>query len=122
MFAIIIPYLILREACLKKIFYNALDYWRLWPQCGEFYNWRSNAMWLFFCCLMFILTAPAWAQSQSPAARNLLTLEEAVNTALRDNRQVKNAPWRSRNRSICWPRCAPAACLISKQLWLRTGS
>ena len=48
-------------------------------------------MWLFFCCLMFILTAPAWAQSQPPAARNLLTLEEAVNTALRDNRQVKNA-------------------------------
>ncbi|MFZ5447313.1 MAG: TolC family protein [Thermodesulfobacteriota bacterium] len=48
-------------------------------------------MWLFFCCLWFILTAPAWAQSQSPAARNLLTLEEAVDTALRDNRQVKNA-------------------------------
>ena len=48
-------------------------------------------MWLFSCCLWFILTAPAWAQSQPPAARNLLTLEEAVNTALADNRQVKNA-------------------------------
>jgi outer membrane protein len=48
-------------------------------------------MWLFFCCLWFILTTPAWAQSQPPAARNLLTLEEAVNAALQDNRQVKNA-------------------------------
>ena len=48
-------------------------------------------MWLFFCCLWFILTTPAWAQPQPPAARNLLTLEEAVNTALQDNRQVKNA-------------------------------
>ena len=46
---------------------------------------------VFFCCLRFILTTPAWAQSQPPAARNLLTLEEAVNTALRDDRQVKNA-------------------------------
>jgi outer membrane protein TolC len=48
-------------------------------------------MWLFFCCLWLILTTPAWAQPQPPAARNLLTLEEAVNTALQDNRQVKNA-------------------------------
>jgi outer membrane protein TolC len=48
-------------------------------------------MWLFFCFLWLTLTAPAWAQSQPPAARNLLTLDEAVNTALRDNRQVKNA-------------------------------
>jgi outer membrane protein TolC len=48
-------------------------------------------MWLYFCFLWLILTAPAWAQSQPPAARNLLTLEEAVNTALQDNRQVKNA-------------------------------
>ena len=48
-------------------------------------------MWLFFCCLWFILTTPAWAQHQPPAARNLLTLEEAVRTALQDNRQVKNA-------------------------------
>jgi outer membrane protein len=48
-------------------------------------------MWLFSCCLWFILTTPAWGQSQPPAARNLLTLEEAVNTALQDNRQVKNA-------------------------------
>ena len=48
-------------------------------------------MWLFFCFIWLTLTAPAWAQSQSPAARNLLTLEEAVNTALQDNRQVKNA-------------------------------
>ena len=48
-------------------------------------------MWLFFCCLWLILTTPAWAQPQPPAARNLLTLEEAVNTALEDNRQVKNA-------------------------------
>jgi outer membrane protein len=48
-------------------------------------------MWLFFCCLWFILTTPAWAQPQPPAARNLLTLEEAINTALQDNRQVKNA-------------------------------
>ena len=48
-------------------------------------------MWLFFCFIWLTLTAPAWAQSQPPAARNLLTLEEAVNTALQDNRQVKNA-------------------------------
>jgi outer membrane protein TolC len=48
-------------------------------------------MWLFFCFLWLTLTTPAWAQPQPPAARNLLTLEEAVNTALRDNRQVKNA-------------------------------
>jgi outer membrane protein TolC len=48
-------------------------------------------MWLFFCFLWLTLTTPAWAQPQSPAARNLLTLDEAVNTALRDNRQVKNA-------------------------------
>ncbi|MDI6853335.1 MAG: TolC family protein [Deltaproteobacteria bacterium] len=48
-------------------------------------------MWLFFCFIWLTLTAPAWAQSQPPAARNLLTLEEAVSTALRDNRQVKNA-------------------------------
>jgi outer membrane protein len=48
-------------------------------------------MWLFFCCLWFILTTPAWAQPQPPSDRNLLTLEEAVNTALRDNRQVKSA-------------------------------
>ena len=48
-------------------------------------------MWLFYCFLLFILTTPAWAQPQPPAAGNLLTLEEAVNTALQDNRQVKNA-------------------------------
>ena len=48
-------------------------------------------MWLFFCCLWLTLTAPAWALPQPPAARNLLTLEEAVNAALQDNRQVKNA-------------------------------
>ncbi len=48
-------------------------------------------MWLFFCFLWLIQTTPAWAQPQPPAARNLLTLEEAVNTALQDNRQVKNA-------------------------------
>jgi outer membrane protein TolC len=48
-------------------------------------------MWLFFCFMWLILTAPAWAQPQPPAARNLLTLEEAVNAALQDNRQVKNA-------------------------------
>ena len=47
-------------------------------------------MWLFFCCLWFILTTPVWAQPRPPAARNLLTLEESVNTALQDNRQVKN--------------------------------
>ena len=44
-----------------------------------------------FAFIWLTLTAPAWAQSQPPAARNLLTLEEAVNTALQDNRQVKNA-------------------------------
>jgi outer membrane protein TolC len=48
-------------------------------------------MLLFLCCIWLTLTAPAWAQSQPPAAGNLLTLEEAVNTALQDNRQVKNA-------------------------------
>ena len=48
-------------------------------------------MCLYFCFLCLILTTPAWAQAQLPAARNLLPLEEAVNTALRDNRQVKNA-------------------------------
>ena len=48
-------------------------------------------MWLFFCFIWLTLTAPAWAQSQPPAASNLLTLEEAVNAALQDNRQVKNA-------------------------------
>ena len=48
-------------------------------------------MWLFFCFIWLTLTAPVWAQSQPPAARKLLTLEEAVNTALQDNRQVKNA-------------------------------
>jgi outer membrane protein TolC len=48
-------------------------------------------MWLFFCLLGLTLTAPTWAQSQPPAARNLLTLEEAVNTALQNNRQMKNA-------------------------------
>jgi outer membrane protein len=48
-------------------------------------------MWLFFCFLWLTLTTPAWAQSPPPAARNLLTLEEAVKSALRDNRQVKNA-------------------------------
>ena len=40
-------------------------------------------MWLFFCFLCLILTTPAWAQAQLPAARNLLTLEEAANTALK---------------------------------------
>ena len=33
-------------------------------------------------------------------------------------------PWRSRNRSICWPRCAPAVCRISQVIvgenWLLT--
>jgi outer membrane protein TolC len=48
-------------------------------------------MWLFFCFLWLTLTTPAWAQPPPPAARNLLTLEEAANTALQDNRQVKNA-------------------------------
>ncbi len=48
-------------------------------------------MWLFFCFIWLTLTASAWAQPQAPAAGNLLTLEEAVNTALQDNRQVKNA-------------------------------
>ena len=59
--------------------------------CSKPSYWRSRGMWLFFCFIWLTLTAPAWAQSQSPAARNLLTLEEAVNTALQDNRQVKNA-------------------------------
>jgi outer membrane protein len=48
-------------------------------------------MWLFYCFLFFILTTPVWAQPQPPADRNLLALEEAVNAALQDNRQVKNA-------------------------------
>src|SRR5512139_2146841 len=48
-------------------------------------------MWLFFCFILLTLTAPAWAQSQPPAATNLLTLDEAVNAALQYNQQVKNA-------------------------------
>jgi outer membrane protein TolC len=47
-------------------------------------------MWIFICCLLLVLATPAWAQPQ-PASRTLLTLEEAVHTALQDNRQVKNA-------------------------------
>lgn len=48
-------------------------------------------MWIFLFCLLLVLTTPAWAQPPAAAARSLLTLEEAVNTALQENRQVKNA-------------------------------
>jgi len=48
-------------------------------------------MWMFLFCLLLVLTTPAWAQPPVAAARSLLTLEEAVNTALQENRQVKNA-------------------------------
>ena len=48
-------------------------------------------MWMFLFCLLLVLTTPAWAQPPAAAARSLLTLEEAVNTALQENRQVKNA-------------------------------
>lgn len=47
-------------------------------------------MWMFLLCLLLIVPLPAWAQPPA-AARNLLTLEEAVNTALQENRQVMNA-------------------------------
>ncbi len=47
-------------------------------------------MWMFIFCLLLVLTTPAWAQPPA-AAKNLLTLEEAVGTALQENRQVKNA-------------------------------
>src|SRR5208337_5320087 len=52
---------------------------------------RSRCMWMFLFCLLLVLTTPAWAQPPVAAARSLLTLEEAVNTALQENRQVKNA-------------------------------
>lgn len=47
-------------------------------------------MWMFLVGLLLVLTTPAWAQPQA-SARSLLTLEEAITTALQDNRQVKNA-------------------------------
>lgn len=48
-------------------------------------------MWLFFCFLFFTLTTLAWTHVQQPAAKNLLTLDEAVDTALQHSHQVKNA-------------------------------
>ncbi len=48
-------------------------------------------MWIRILCLSLVLTMPAWAQPPPVASRNLLTLEEAVKTALQENRQVLNA-------------------------------
>ncbi|MGA7579583.1 MAG: TolC family protein [Desulfobaccales bacterium] len=45
----------------------------------------------FLFCLLLILATPAWAQPPAGAPKSLLTLEEAVNTALQENRQVQNA-------------------------------
>lgn len=46
---------------------------------------------MYLLILLLTLTTPAWAQPPAAASRNLLTLEEAVTTALKENRQVKNA-------------------------------
>ncbi len=48
-------------------------------------------MWISRLCLLLLLTTPVWAQPPAAAPRTLLTLEEAVSTALQENRQVKNA-------------------------------
>ncbi len=48
-------------------------------------------MWIFLFALILALSAPVWGQPPAAGPRTLLSLEQAVNTALQDNRQVKNA-------------------------------
>lgn len=48
-------------------------------------------MWIFCLCILLALTGPALAHSPGAGPRAVLTLEEAVRTALRDNRLVQNA-------------------------------
>lgn len=48
-------------------------------------------MWIFLLCILLALTGPALSQPPGGGPRNVLTLEEAVHTALRDNRLVQNA-------------------------------
>jgi outer membrane protein TolC len=48
-------------------------------------------MWIFCLCILLALTGPALAQPLGAGPRKVLTLEEAVRTALRDNRLVQNA-------------------------------
>jgi len=48
-------------------------------------------MGIIFFCLFMALAAPALAQPSGAGLKNVLSLEEAVQTALRDNRLVKNA-------------------------------
>jgi outer membrane protein TolC len=48
-------------------------------------------MWIFCLCLFLTLGTPALAQPPGGGPRPVLTLEEAVRTALRDNRLVQNA-------------------------------
>ena len=48
-------------------------------------------MWVFLWCILLALTGPALAQPPGAGPRNVLSLEEAVHTALRDNRLVQNA-------------------------------
>ena len=71
-------------------------------------------MWLFYCFLFFILTTPVWPSLSRLRPEIFLTLEEAVNTALQDNRQVKNAALEISKSEHLWPRCGPAARRISK--------
>jgi outer membrane protein TolC len=80
-------------------------------------------MWMFVCCLLLFLVTPAWAQTQ-PASRALLTLEEAVHTALQDNRQVKNAALevsKSENMLAAWrTRRWPVFETVVAEDWLLT--
>ncbi|MBI4644508.1 MAG: hypothetical protein HY790_03950 [Deltaproteobacteria bacterium] len=48
-------------------------------------------MWIFLLWLLLVLISPALAQSGKTPARQVLTLEDAVDTALRENRLVQNA-------------------------------
>jgi outer membrane protein TolC len=48
-------------------------------------------MWIFLLWLLLVLTSPALAQSGKTPVRQVLTLEDAVDTALRENRLVRNA-------------------------------
>ncbi len=48
-------------------------------------------MWIIFMWMLLVLTAPALAQPPGAGPRNVLTLEDAVDIALRDNRLVRNA-------------------------------
>ncbi|MFZ5450696.1 MAG: TolC family protein [Thermodesulfobacteriota bacterium] len=54
---------------------------------------RSRLMWIILLGLLVALTSPAGAQTKSAGAspRPVLSLEEAVTTALRENRLVQNA-------------------------------